>query len=230
MTRIEWRKFRGKYEKYDTQSDTLCQRVIGGIGWPAAGKPGAVIPLAEEMAYRPYPSAPVYVLEVFESHDLEELCKQMVLFRKDYAIEEFFTNDTNLACVNYISQRNHDANFERWRTLNILAAPYVSQSGDIAYHIQALKKSLDPGKKMLALNSKRLTSALSEISTEDISSLKDSDTPLISALAYGYVQLHVNQYLYGNDRHSKTIMEYDLFDEERDHNLFDEKEDFDAFQ
>ena len=229
MTRIEWRKFRGKYEKYDTQSDTLCQRVIGGIGWPAAGKPGAVIPLAEEMAYRPYPPAPVYVLGVFESHDLEELCQEMVLFRNEFKITEFFANDTNLACVNYISQRNHDVKYERWRTLNVLGAPYVDQAGSVSYHVQELKKSLAPGKKLLALNSKRLAAALSEVGQEDISNLKDSDAPLLSGLAYGYVQLHVNQYLYGADLHPKAITEYDIFDDKKEHDIFNEKEDFDVF-
>jgi hypothetical protein len=216
VTRVEWRKFRGKYERYDTEFDRVCQRITGGIGW-SGEKPGAIVALAEEMVHRP--PAPVYVLGVFESYDLEQLCKQMVIFRHEFKIEEFFGNDTNLACVNYISQRNHDAKYERWKTINVLGAPYVDQLGNISYHVQELKKALDPGKKLLVLNSKRLAAALSEIAIENISSLKDSDVPLISALAYGYTQLHVNQYLYGEDHYPKANMDYDIFA----HNLESER-------
>jgi hypothetical protein len=208
MSRIVFKKWRGKFEKFDSERDVMLQRTIAGITPPGV-KPGGLISLAEQMVFRP--PVPVWVLGVFESFDLEELCRTAVEHMNEFKVEEFYCDDSNQSFTRYIYERNREVNFARWKVINLQTAPYINQSGDISYHVLELKKSLYPGKKILTLNSKRLASALSRISQEDIPKLKEADEPLVAALAYGFAQFRVNQYLYGEDRYPKAIMEYDIF-------------------
>ena len=209
MPRIEYRKavFRNDQsdELYDPDADVILSRVVGGMSPAGGDKPGGIVVLAEHLVSRP--PAPAYVLGVYESFDLGELCRKATEYMAEYQCQQYYGNTDNLEFMQYLEQRNRDVRFGRYKTIHLTDPPYCSSTGSIAYFVQELKRALTPGHKTLSIIDQRLREALSEIAYEQAAGLKEADNPLVAALGYAFVQLKANPHYYGSnnsDRRSKT--------------------------
>ena len=95
------------------------------------------------------------------------------------------------------------------KTLEINTAPN-SDSGNISFHVAALRSRLAPNKKLLHLGeSKLLPAAFQELRMSDVSTAKDTDHPVLSAL--GYVVSALDEYVaYDRNQPEFAEMEYDI--------------------
>ena len=78
--------------------------------------------------------------------------------------------------------------------MDVLAAPF-SNTGSLQYHLPLVKDKLRVHQKTLHLGEARVSGLLAEIQTDELTDVKDSEQPLVAALAYAVAALVTWKYV-----------------------------------
>lgn len=197
------------FDPYSPELELYFGRVIGAIGWPSK-RPGGIVVLGEELPLHPAVTPPIYWLAEYESADLGRLLGKAVFFMNMLKVRTFvagFDATTNAYYLHF----NRKARENRTPAISTTTPPNWQKDGGICYHFNVLKDMLRPDSKRLNLDPEsRLPGMLAELPAS-VSDLKESDFPLVTALAYAAETLQSQPYHHAlNKGPAKCITEYDV--------------------
>jgi hypothetical protein len=193
---------------YRDGDERFYKRIWAGIV-PPSERPGAIVVVAEELSLRP-PAHIYWIDEVVETAT-DNLMQRALDFKALYQVQEFYGRTKNKDFYRFLSFWNANRREKNLKTLEISTAPH-SDSGNISFHISTLRARLAPNKKTLHLvESKLLPAAFQELSMADVSTAKDFEHPVLSALAY--ITTALGEYAnYDRDQVEFAEMDYDIDD------------------
>ena len=172
----------------------IYSRTVAGLGWPAE-KPGALVVVAEELPRSNFDKAPLHVMSIDESWDIDELLVKSQEANSVFKFEQLFTNRHKRDQIRYLTEFNHRQARMRNREVHTRMPVFWSSSGNITTHLQMAKRALSPENKILYLGEhQRIASVLSEILADRIHSLTDSDEPLLAAFGFAVAFLMVHPF------------------------------------
>jgi hypothetical protein len=189
----------------------LYQRIAGGVIL-SGKKGGAAAVVAETPRLRPDEPQDLTLLGLRQCEDIEGAIMAALELRTDLRTQDYYTYTRDEAAMRYLDLYNSRAKDQRRPTLNVLPASYL-ESAPI-YHLNILKQSLSPGRRILHLGEfdSRVKMALSEIGSETIHTAKFNDFPLVSSLAIAVTCLVENDYVFGEKRTGRALIHYDVLE------------------
>jgi hypothetical protein len=191
---------------YRDGDERFYKRIWAGI-CPPSERPGAIVVVAEELALRP--PAHIFWIDEAQESASDNLMQRVLDFKALYQVQEFYGRTKDKDFYRYLSFFNADRRQKHLKGLKILTAPN-SAEGNISFHIGVLRNRLSPNTKTLHLGeSNLLPAAFQELSMSEVSTAKDSDFPVLSAL--GYVVAALDEYAdFGRDQPEFAETEYDI--------------------
>lgn len=191
---------------YRDGDERFYKRIWAGI-CPPSERPGAIVVVAEELTLRP----PAHIFWIDEAQETatDNLMQKALDFKALYQIQEFYGRTKDKDFYRFLSFWNANRREKNLKGVEISQAPN-SGEGNISFHIGVLRNRLSPNQKTLHLGeSKLLPAAFQELSMSDVSTAKDSDFPVLAALAF--VVTALNEYSdFGRDQPEFAETEYDI--------------------
>lgn len=174
---------------YQREGDDRCyQRIVAGFA-PPSERPGAIVVVAEEMAFRP--PAHIFWVDELQEHSLDRLFLAAVELKQKYNIDEFFGRVSDPNFLRSLSHWNNARAEKHMAALQLSAAP-DSESGCISFHVNVLRQRLAPENKTLWLgNSEFLPAALQELPQSEVHAATDVNYPILSAVSYAVSALEI---------------------------------------
>jgi len=166
----------GDRKKYleDTDIGHKYRRINAGFAWPAAGKDGFIVVMAEDLNQdfsKEYNPRHFKVLAEFESPNLENLHRQCLKFRKDFLCGSILGKSESSFIKIWRQFREHPG----------LSMPY--EDLDLKLFNQLLLKNTNRGTLHFQANS-LLPKYLIQLTHEDLKNNEIEDFPPVAALGY----------------------------------------------
>jgi len=177
---------------YDAERDRHFHRVWAGISLPEA-KPGFIVIVGEEgRGYPPANLAPIFWLAEYSNRSASDLLQTAISLKPRYMVSQYVGRLTS-AHGHILSQFNSQSVESRKRTIAISEPPFLDEKGLFHFHLNCLLDRLKVNAKSVFFGKSTLAARLTEMTSDEVSKVRDLDWPEVSALCYAVAALTVTQ-------------------------------------
>ena len=156
------------------------RRIVGGIAWPAGGKPGYAVLLGEDREKdETLKKFHIRLVKEYETQNPTDLLKRCNEFRRIMGVEVWYGDTNKASMMEFLRQLNIP--------LFIRDAPFYDDENAFDFYIDLIRESTptSPGKKFLHFGkSSKLPGYLMEAPEKRVPLQKAQEYPAILALGY----------------------------------------------
>jgi len=168
------------------------RRVIGGIGWPRNGRPGAVVVVGEDhIEDKNAGRRPLYVLDEAERHDIMDLYEICVTLQQEHGDVKWFA-DCAHSFGSIFEKQNRKNNLRRRRGVRLNGVPEAYGELDMVTSI-ILQRVQNETKSLYFGNVTIFPARLVEIGLEDAQARALEDFPAMAALGLAVSNLDLSE-------------------------------------
>ncbi len=165
-----------QYLQDEHTGEEYC-RISGGIGWPSAAQPGALVIIGETREMDPILGrSHLHLLITYQTHNFEKLISKAGIFRRTYFIDRYFLDLSN--------EPMREAMYRAGPSFNSTQAPYGGEAGNLRFYIVlAQQLTSADGKILFFMEDQAVKNSLKELDETRIRSPAE-DSPLLAAMGY----------------------------------------------
>jgi len=166
----------------DKDSDMTFQRILGGLGWPYAERPGFILVMGEDFdPDHSLPHSPHHyrVLAEHETSDLEEIQRFCHKFEEDFCLSSFLGNPENPIYEMWKKQKGHPSR---------ISLPYDFEKLNLNLIVQLVRQNTE-ARKTLHFGESKIPGSLTRFMVDRIENEKIEEFPAMTAFGFILAQM-----------------------------------------